>query len=167
MIVAVHPDRAGGRPVGKPLTGAAASLKDPATAVRYARHLMLDGVWRTGPVAGDDVAKAQYALRVHTLAALAVLPRSAVAGLTRPAPPGGCHWCVAAFHAATSGGVDPHPSTTASPRCSSGRCAAAAGSGAGSRRRSPTPGSVVRWSPQPAYYRGRPRPWPLAQGGRR
>jgi hypothetical protein len=49
MIVAVHPDRAGGRPVGKALTGAPASLKDPATAVRYARHLMLDGVWRLFP----------------------------------------------------------------------------------------------------------------------
>jgi hypothetical protein len=107
--IAIHPDRQGGRPAGKPLTGAAASPRDPATAVRAARRLMLDGLWRTVPKTGDDLAKAEYTLRVHVPAALAVLPRSAIAGLTRRPPAGGCAWCVATFHAATSGGADPAP----------------------------------------------------------
>lgn len=85
------------------------SVRDPATAVQAARQLMLAGVWRTAPKQGDPVDKAVYTLWVRTPAALAVLGRAAVAGLTKPPPAGGCAWCVAAMHAALSFGADPPP----------------------------------------------------------
>lgn len=107
--IVLHGDRVGDRAVGKPRVAAAASLRDPATAVTVARRLMLSDAWRSAPRTGDAVDKAWYFLRVHTPAALAVLPRSAVAGLTRPVPLGGCSWCLAAFHAALSFGADAHP----------------------------------------------------------
>jgi hypothetical protein len=83
--------------------------RDPATAVRSARQLMLAGVWRTAPKQGDPVDKAVYTLRARTPAALAVLGRATVAGLTKPPPDRGCAWCVAAMHAALSFGADPPP----------------------------------------------------------
>lgn len=109
MNIAIHPDRQGGRPAGRAVTGAAADPRDPGVAVRAARALMLSGSWRSVPKTGDDTTKAEYTLRVHTPAALAVLPRSAIAALTKPPPAGGCAWCVATFWAATSGGADPAP----------------------------------------------------------
>jgi hypothetical protein len=85
------------------------TLKDPAAAVPAARNLMLSGIWRSSPKTGDALDKALYALRIHTPAALAVLPRSAVAALTRPPPAGGCSWCTATLWAAASLGADPPP----------------------------------------------------------
>src|SRR5512133_331379 len=105
----VHGERAGNRAIGRPRTPGLATPKDPAVAVQLARRLMLSGAWRTAPKQGDDADKAVYTLRVHTPAALAVLPRAAVAALTRPVPLGGCSWCLAAFHAALSFGADPYP----------------------------------------------------------
>jgi hypothetical protein len=82
---------------------------DPDVAVPLARRLLLSGAWRTVPKQGDDTEKALYLLRVKLPAAWAVLPRSAVAGLTRQPPAGGCSWCVATVHAALSFGADPAP----------------------------------------------------------
>jgi hypothetical protein len=90
--------------------------RDPAIAVRSARQLMLAGVWRTAPKQGDPVDKAVYTLRARTPAALAVLGRATVAGLTKPPPAGGCAWCVAAMHAALSFGADPPPELNDSTR---------------------------------------------------
>jgi hypothetical protein len=153
--VTVHPDRQGGRPAGKPLTGSAASLKDPATAVRAARALMLSGSWRTVPKTGDDTTKAEYTLRVHTPAALAVLPRSAIAGLTRRPPAGGCSWCTATFHAATSAGADPAPSATPTPRRSLGHSAAGAGWSSSKPRPAPPNGLPSTWRPASHRLLGR------------
>ena len=82
---------------------------DPDVAVPLARRLLLSGAWRTVPKQGDDTDRAQYLLRLKLPAALQVLPRSAVAALTRPPPAGGCSWCVATLHAAASCGADPAP----------------------------------------------------------
>ena len=107
--IVLHGDRVGDRAVGKPRVAAAANLRDPQVAVAVARRLMLSDAWRSAPRTGDAVDKAWYFLRVHTPAALAVLPRSAVAAVTQPVPLGGCSWCLAAFHAALSFGADAYP----------------------------------------------------------
>jgi hypothetical protein len=95
VTVALHGDRHGDRPAGKPITAAMASPTDPATAVVLARRLLQSGAWRTVPKQGDDTDKALYLLHARVPAALAVLGRVAVAAMTKRPPSPGCHWCAA------------------------------------------------------------------------
>jgi hypothetical protein len=106
MIVSIHGDRAGGRPVGKPRTLVAASGRgDPTTLGGLARRAMLSRVWSRTPPVGDDVARACYFLKTRVPMAAAVLSRAAIGALTRPVPPGGCSWCTARLLSATSLGA--------------------------------------------------------------
>lgn len=109
MIVQLHGERAGDRAIGKPRTAAAASLRDPATAVGVAKQLLQAGAWRTVPKTGDDTDKAMYLLHAKVPAALAVLPRVAVAALTKIPPSPGCHWCSVAVQVAGSFGAETEP----------------------------------------------------------
>jgi hypothetical protein len=93
---------------GKPTT-AMASPTDPATAVLLARRLLQSGAWRTVPKQDDATDKAWYLLHAQVPAALAVLPRVAVAAMTKAPPSPGCHWCWAQVLAALSFGDDPYP----------------------------------------------------------
>jgi len=89
-----------------------AALRDPAVAVPLARRLVQSGTWRTVPKTGDGTDKAQYLLRVRLPAAWAVLPRVAVAAMTKRPPSPGCHWCWVQVLAALSFGDDPYPART-------------------------------------------------------
>lgn len=109
MIVQLHGERAGDRAIGRPVTAAAASLRDPATAAMMAKQLLQSGAWRTVPKQGDDTDKALYFLRVHTPAALAVLPRVAVAALTKIPPSPGCHWCAVGIQVRLSFSAETEP----------------------------------------------------------
>jgi hypothetical protein len=130
--VALHGDRHGRRPAGKPITGAMASPTDPATAVVLARRLLQSGAWRTVPKQGDATDKALYLLHAQVPAALAVLPRVAVAAMTKRPPSPGCHWCAAHLLAVLSFGDgqedaypphdDPHTLAFLGQPCA--RCAA-------------------------------------------
>jgi hypothetical protein len=91
---------------------AMANLRDPATAVQLAKRLLQSGAWRTVPKQGDDTDRATYLLRAKVPAALAVLPRVAVAAMTKQPPSPGCHWCWVQVLAALSFGEDPYPDRT-------------------------------------------------------
>jgi hypothetical protein len=112
MTVMFHGDRIGQRAVGRPHAHGMANPRDPATAVQLARRAMQAGAWWRVPKAGDDTDKAWYLLRSRFPAALTVLPRVAVAAMTKAPPSPGCHWCWAQVLAALSFGDDPYPDRT-------------------------------------------------------
>jgi hypothetical protein len=109
-----------------------ASPTDPATAVVLAHRLLQSGAWRTVPKQGDATDKALYLLHAQVPAALAVLPRVAVAAMTKRPPSPGCHWCAAHLLAVLSFGDgqedaypphdDPHTLAFLGQPCA--RCAA-------------------------------------------
>jgi hypothetical protein len=109
MIIDFHGERSGDRAIGRPRTASVADLRDPATAALITKRLLQSGAWRTAPKTGDDTDKALYYLRVHTPAALAVLPRVAVAALTKNPPSPGCHWCAVAVQVRLSFGAETEP----------------------------------------------------------
>jgi hypothetical protein len=105
----IHGERRPGQVDGPSRSFTVASRHDPNTAVAAARRLLQSGAWRTVPKQGDDTDKAVYLLRVHAPAALAVLPRLAVAAMTKELPQGGCTWCAAHALAMLSFGAEQEP----------------------------------------------------------
>lgn len=118
---------------------------DPDVAVPLARRLLLSGAWRTVPKQGDDTDKAQYLLRLKLPAALTVLPRSAVAALTRPPQPAGAAGASPPSTRRRRSVPTPPPNPTRTRPRSLAACVAAASSGSGSPR-SP-PGNAPTWPP--------------------
>jgi hypothetical protein len=139
---------------------AMANLRDPATAVQLAKRLLQSGAWRTVPKQGDDTDRATYLLRAKVPAALAVLPRVAVAAMTKQPPSPGCHWCWVQVLAALSFGEDPYPDRTdATWRSWAPRAGAA---------RPATRATTQPRPPGPTWPSGNGRPTPpsLLPGGR-
>jgi hypothetical protein len=85
---------------------------DPAVAVQLARRVAQSGVWRLALKTGGDAEKLHYAIRVHAPGALAVLPRVAIAAMTKTPPPGGCAWCTVHYLVALSFGEEVEPERT-------------------------------------------------------
>jgi hypothetical protein len=105
----IHGERRPGQVDGPSRSFTVASRHDPNTAVATARRLLQSGAWRTVPKQGDDTDKAVYLLRVHAPAALAVLPRVAVAAMTKQLDQGGCAWCAVHVLAVLSFGAEQEP----------------------------------------------------------
>ena len=87
-----------------------ANAQDPMVAVKRARQAMQAGAWRGAAHRDGDTGRALSFLKARFPAAHAVLPRVAVAALTKNPPSPGCHWCTVHMLAALSfDGADAYP----------------------------------------------------------